>query len=158
MRAAASGDELAIITLLGLGVSHPERKDMPFHSPFDFDYMGRQAEEIAHEAHFAGAAFLLNQGAREFVPAWAILRKMLASEMNDNEPTSCHQQLNKPIWFVADFVDSLGKQWMLVWLILIRRLGGRLRRRGYIFQAYPSVLSVSLIRLIFPAERLGRYK
>lgn len=117
MRAAASGDELAIITLLGLGVSHPERKDMPFHSPFDFDYMGRQAEEIAHEAHFAGAAFLLNQGAKEFVPAWAILRKTLASEMIDNEPTACHLQLNKPIWFVADFVDALGKQLMVVWLV-----------------------------------------
>jgi|GEM_PF-1428882 len=117
MRAAASGDELAIITLLGLGVSHPDRKDMPFHSPFDFDYMGRQAEEIAHEANFAGAAFLLNQGAKEFVPAWAILRKTFASEMNENEPTTCHLQLNKPVWFIADFVDALGKQLMLVWSV-----------------------------------------
>ncbi len=117
MRAAASGDELAIITLLGLGVSHPERKNMPFHSPFDFDYMGRQAEEIAHEANFAGAAFLLNQGTREFVPAWAILRKTIASEINDKEPIACHLQLNKPIWFIADIVDALGKELSLAWLI-----------------------------------------
>lgn len=117
MRAAASGDEFAIIGLVGMNSTSTHLGELPYQDPYHFDYAGRQAVDIAQEAGYKGATLLLEKTMEQFAPAWANYRMLIASEGEGDNPTKCFVQPGKRIWLLATLVDMPIKKVKLVWSV-----------------------------------------
>jgi len=115
MRAAASGDEFAIISLVGLNADEQEEKYLPYRSPYDFDYAGRQAFDIALESNFSGAALLLERAMEKFSPSWAVYQMRIASEVQGDTPVKCFAQPGKRLWLSMTLLDVPLKKAKVVW-------------------------------------------
>jgi ankyrin repeat protein len=115
MRAAASGDEFAIISLVGLNAEEQDEKYLPYRSPYDFDYAGRQAFDIAVESGFSGAALLLERAMEKFSPSWVVYQMRIASELQDDTPVKCFAQPGKRLWLSAMLMDAPLKKAKVIW-------------------------------------------
>lgn len=117
MRAAASGDELAIIGLVGLDAMAKESESLPYQDPYHFDYAGHQAADIAQESGYSGAALLLEKAMEQFSPSWAVYRMVIASELQGDTPTQCYIQPGQRMWLLATLVDIPVKKVKLEWSV-----------------------------------------
>ncbi|HCS63038.1 MAG TPA: hypothetical protein DIW64_02545 [Cellvibrio sp.] len=117
MRAAASGDEFAIIGLSGMKSNSKDAFERDYLDPYEFDYAGRQAVDIARDAGYKGAELLLEKAMEQMIPAWASYRMLIASELEGDIPTKCFNQAGKRIWLLATLVDMPIKKVKLVWSV-----------------------------------------
>jgi ankyrin repeat protein len=117
MRAAASGDEFAIIGLVGLDVMAKASESLPYQDPYHFDYAGRQAVDVAQESGYSGAALLLEKAMEYFSPVWTTYRMVIASELQGDTPTQCYIQPGQRIWLLATLVDIPVKKVKLEWSV-----------------------------------------
>ncbi len=115
MRAAAVGDEFAIINLMGLASGEDKNEYLPYRDPYEFDYAGRQAFNVADESGYAGATFLLEQGMEKYSPSWTVYRMVIASELQNDEPLKCFIQPGKRISLVVTLLDASLKKAEVIW-------------------------------------------
>ncbi len=115
MRAAAVGDEFAIINLIGLAFDEKDSSYLPYLDPYEFDYAGRQAFSVADESGYAGAAFLLERAMEKYSPSWTVFRMVMASELQGDEPLKCFIQPGKRISLVARLLDAPLKKAEVIW-------------------------------------------
>ncbi|UUA72750.1 ankyrin repeat domain-containing protein [Cellvibrio sp. QJXJ] len=117
MRAAASGDEFAIIGLVGLDAMVEESESLPYQDPYHVDYAGRQAVDIAQESGYSGAVLLLEKAMERFSPSWSVYRMVIASELQGDTPTQCYIQPGQRMWLLATLVDIPVKKVKLEWSV-----------------------------------------
>lgn len=115
MRAAASGDEFAIMSLIGLNADQQNSEYLPYRSPYDFDYAGRQAVDIAIESGFLGAALLLENAMEKFSPSWTVYQMRIASELQESIPVNCFVQPGKRLWLSMTLLDVPLKNAKVIW-------------------------------------------